>query len=66
MGNMDMQRIRDAAAGRDVYLSTSQGAMVGIALCDPSYFYAGMTAAEAWRRIDADQLAAILAYHGKA
>ena len=57
---MNIEIIENIAAGEKRYLSTSQACMCALALCRPDLLPNGMTATQAWRRIDDVQLAAIL------
>lgn len=60
----NIELITEVAAGKKPYLSTSQACMVGIALCRPALLdEAKCTVKESWRRIDSDQLSAILKFH---
>ncbi len=62
---MNLEIIKDIAAGDKRYLSTSQACMVGLALCRPDLIEgAGYTVVEAWKRIDEEQLRAILEFTG--
>lgn len=63
--SMNLEIIKSMVAGDERYLSTSQACMVGLALCRPDLLEKERyTAAEAWKRIDEDQLRAILDFTG--
>lgn len=54
--------IKALASGQERYLSTSESCMCALALCRPDLLPNGMTAVQAWHRIDDEQLAAILEF----
>lgn len=63
--NRNVELILEYEAGRKPYLSTSQSVMVGLALCEPALLSAAgySNARDAWKRLDAEQVAAILSFN---
>lgn len=62
---MNFEIIKSISDGEARYLSTSQRCMCAIALCRPSLLEEErITPSQAWQRIDAEQLDAILEFTG--
>lgn len=59
---MNLDIIQAIANGQDRYLSTSQACMCALALCRPDLLPDDYSAADAWKRIDDGQLAAIIEF----